>query len=152
MANQTLSRRVAALFTAHDAGTPAAWSGNYVDLPVGRIEGKQFLGKILGMTGCEISINSLPPGGGMSFWHAHTDNEEVYIFLSGQGQMQIDDTTLAVGAGSFVRIAPAAARIWRNTGAEPLVYLVLQVREGSLQHATISDGRLVERPVVWAGS
>ena len=77
MANQTLPQPVAALFTAHDAGEPATWSGNYVDLPVGRVEGKQFLSEILGMTGCEISINSLPPGGGMPFWHAHTNNEEV---------------------------------------------------------------------------
>ena len=32
----------------------------------------------LGLTGCEISINELPPKAAVPFVHAHKQNEEVY--------------------------------------------------------------------------
>ena len=37
----------------------------------------------LGLTGCEISINELPPKAAVPFVHAHKQNEEVYGVLGG---------------------------------------------------------------------
>lgn len=40
----------------------------------------------LGLTGAEISINTLPAGECVPFIHSHKQNEEVYYILSGSGK------------------------------------------------------------------
>jgi mannose-6-phosphate isomerase-like protein (cupin superfamily) len=86
----------------------------------------------------------------MPFLHAHKQNEELYIVLSGQGEMQADGEIVSLREGSAVRIAPSAWRCWRATGTEPMVYLVIQAKAGSLEQATGSDGLLTDQPVVWS--
>lgn len=103
-------------------------------------KGKHFLKDELGLSGMEISINSLPAGVAMPFWHSHRLNEEVYVFLSGEGEFCVDERIVPVGPGSVVRVAPEGQRCWRNTGKEPLNYLVIQARAGSMDGATIADG------------
>lgn len=44
---------------------------------------RQELHDALGLTGCEVSVNTLPAGAGIPFVHAHTKNEEVYGVLAG---------------------------------------------------------------------
>ena len=41
--------------------------------------GKVFLHDLLGLTSCEISVNSMPAGVKLPFKHKHKQNEEVYI-------------------------------------------------------------------------
>ena len=48
------------------------------------VPGKVFVKDALQLTGVEMSYNCFPPGFSMPFLHAHRDNEEVYLFLSGQ--------------------------------------------------------------------
>jgi uncharacterized cupin superfamily protein len=62
-------------------------------LPDSKLEmkGKLFINALVGLTGSEISFNALPPKASMPFYHKHTENEEVYIVLSGIGEFQIDD-------------------------------------------------------------
>ena len=43
------------------------------------------LHNLLGLTGCEISINELPAKAAVPFVHAHKQNEEVYGVLGGKG-------------------------------------------------------------------
>lgn len=116
------------------------------------VHGKVFLKALLGLTGMEISCGVLPAGAGMPFLHAHRENEEVYVFVSGCGQVQVDGEVVDVREGSVVRIGPAGARGWRNTGSEPLVYLVIQAKEGSLTQWTGTDGVLVPGAPVWPGT
>lgn len=47
---------------------------------------------------------------------------------------------VAVDSGSLVRIAPAVSRCVRCTSAEPLVYICIQAKEGSLEQYTMTDG------------
>lgn len=103
-------------------------------------KGKHFLKEALGLSGMEISINSLPAGGAMPFTHIHQLNEEVYFFLSGDGEFRVDDWTMSVGPGSVVRVAPEGRRCWRNIDKQPLNYLVIQARNGSMPGGTIDDG------------
>lgn len=116
---------------------------------LGEVKGKVFLGETLALTGMEVSLGTLPPGAGVPYLHAHKQNEELYLFLSGEGEMQVDGETVPVTAGSAVRIAPEGMRGWRNTGREPLHFLVVQAKAGSLEQATSQDGRLGEQPPVW---
>lgn len=137
-------------FTAYEAGARKDWPDHSIELPgLGKVSGKHFLKDILGFTGCEISINSLPPGTGMPFYHQHKDNEEVYIFIQGKGQVQVDDEVIDVQEGSIVRIAPNGQRTWRNNSNEPLLYIVIQMKENSLRQYGLGDGIVAEKAVAW---
>lgn len=48
----------------------------HVDMTASRTE----LHELLSLTGTEVSINNLPAGVSIPFVHAHTNNEELYIF------------------------------------------------------------------------
>ena len=115
----------------------------------GKVPGKLFLKEPLRMTGLEVSFGTIPPGRGTPFLHAHLENEELYIFMSGRGQMLVDGEMIEVSEGSAVRVAPAGARAWRNTGAEDLRYIVVQAKAGTLAHGTITDGYQVEGVPKW---
>jgi len=116
---------------------------------LGTVKGKHFLKDSLGLTSMEVSLNCFPVGKSMSFYHKHSENEELYYFLKGQGQFQVDDETFNVKEGTLVRVAPSGVRIWRNTGKENLYYLVIQARENSMNDGTISDGAAVQKDIVW---
>lgn len=142
--------RKGAHYTLFESGALKDWIGNSVEIPgLGSVPGKLFLKDLLGSTSCEISINALPPGQGMPFHHTHQQNEEIYIFIHGTGQVQIDGETLGVREGTIVRMAPAALRTWRNNGGETLVYIVMQMRAGSLQQYGVGDANVPEQTVTW---
>ncbi len=111
--------------------------------PVLKVDGKVFISEVLKTTGAEISFQTLPPQAAMPFFHRHRQNEEIYVFLKGSGAFQIDDACFDVGEGTLVRVAPEGRRSWRNTGDEPLVFMVIQVKHGTLEHFGVSDGMLV---------
>ena len=68
--------------------------------------GKAFLHDLLNLTSCEISVSSMPKGIKLPFNHKHIQNEEVYIFLKGEGIMIIDGETVNVKEGSCVKVLP----------------------------------------------
>ena len=137
-------------FTAYESGARSAWPDHSLEIPgLGEVQGKHFLKNMVGLTGCEISINSLPPGAGMPFHHTHQENEEVYIFIQGKGQMQIDGEIVDVQEGSIVRIAPSGLRTWRNNSNAPLLYIVAQMRENSLKQYGLGDGIVPQKEVLW---
>lgn len=113
------------------------------------VPGKVFLQAPLALTGAEVSFGLLPAGLGMPFLHRHREHEEIYLFLRGSGEVQVDDALLPVEEGSVVRVAPPAARALRNTGEEGLVYIVLQVQQNSLHVGTIDDGELLADKPAW---
>ena len=114
------------------------------------VEGKVFLNSLLGLTSSEISLNKLPPKASMPFHHKHQLNEEIYIFIKGKGEFQIDDKIFPVSEGTVVRVAPEGVRCWRNLSVEPLYYIVVQAPVGAYKSSgTISDGTVVQKPVRW---
>lgn len=113
------------------------------------LEGKKFLKEDLALTSMEVSINKMEPGTGMPFYHQHTENEELYIFIKGQGEFQIDDETFPVREGTAIRIAPNGVRIWRNNSTEALYYIVIQAKAESIGGSAIVDGKMVKKEVSW---
>ena len=133
-------------------------SGPWVDLdhrefrPPGAsrgLLGKVFLKEDLGLTAMELSLNKISPGRQSPFLHRHVEHEELYLFVRGTGQMQVDGAVFGVREGTTVRVAPEGVRAIRNSGTEDLYYVCVQARAGSLSGRTISDGRKVEGPVEW---
>jgi mannose-6-phosphate isomerase-like protein (cupin superfamily) len=113
------------------------------------IPGKKFVKDSLELSGMEISFNTVPGHGAIPFYHKHNANEELYRFLSGRGEMQVDGQTFAVTEGSAVRVAPTGKRAWRNTSDGPLVFVGIQARAGTLPQGDISDGEVIPGDVVW---
>lgn len=114
------------------------------------VEGKVFINKSLALTSAEISLNKLPAHGGMPFYHRHQQNEEIYIFLKGQGEFDVDGDIIPVCEGTVIRVSPEGERCWRNTSSEPLQYIVIQAKAGSYTHGTtIEDGIGTDRKVNW---
>lgn len=55
-----------------------------------KIPGKVFCSTALGTTGSEFSFQSFAPGTETGFLHSHKSHEELYFFLSGKGEFQVD--------------------------------------------------------------
>lgn len=124
----------------------------YVFAPEGmpiNVPGKLFLKEPMGLTSMEVSINKDAPGTGMNFFHRHRNNQEIYIFIGGTGEMMIDGERFPVQEGSVVRVEPAATRSWWNTGDEDLYYVVVQAPVGGFNGTSVEDGELVEGEVPW---
>ena len=96
-----------------------------------------------------MSLNVVPPGKGIPFLHRHWDNEEVYVVMRGRGQFLVDGECIDVREGSALRLAPEAARAWRNNSDAPLYFLHLQYRADSAIDGGTADGQKVEGKPAW---
>lgn len=112
----------------------------HVDMTASRTE----LHELLSLTGTEVSINNLPAGVSIPFVHAHTNNEELYIVLSGKGSFFVDDEEFLISEGDCLRVDPKGERCLKAADDSALRYLCIQSRAGSLQGYTMSDGIISE--------
>lgn len=114
------------------------------------IEGKVFLNDLLDLTSAEVSLNRFPPGTAMPFYHRHQANEEIYIFVRGRGEFQVDGETIPVTEGSVIAVAPNGSRGWRSLSDEALHFIVIQAPAGRYTSGvSITDGIAVNEPVTW---
>ncbi|WP_442483187.1 cupin domain-containing protein [Aeoliella sp. SH292] len=133
----------------HQAGPMTAWNEFRLAIPGLPPAAKQFLKEPLAMNGMEISLNSMLPGQGMPFVHRHRENEETYLFLSGTGEFQADGEVFAIEPGTCVCCAPEVGRSWRNTGADELLFVVIQTPNQPMATSTVADGERVDEPLCW---
>lgn len=107
-------------------------------------EGKQFVKDATGATSCEISFGTLLTGTAVPFFHSHKENEENYIILSGSGKFQVDDAVFDIAEGSVVRVSTNCDRNLKCTSEEPMCYICIQAKEGSLGGYTMTDAEITE--------
>lgn len=139
------------------ANFSAANFGKFVDIkdyvlelgPEIKIPGKIFGGQAVGATGSEFSFQVFAPGQETGFLHTHKNHEELYFFLSGKGEFQVDGDIFPIEEGSVVRVAPDGRRSVRNNGAEPLVMLCVQYRGNTFIADDATDGNILNEPVKW---
>ena len=117
--------------------------------PEVKIPGKVFGGAALGATGGEFSMQVFQPGTETGFLHTHKMHEELYFFLSGEGQFQVDGQVFPVQEGSVVRVSPDGKRSIRNNGTEPLVMLCVQYRGNTFTEEDATDGVILNEQVKW---
>lgn len=137
-------------FNAISVG-PFSELGDYV-LQLGpdlKIPGKVFGGAATHATGGEFSFQSFQPGTETGFLHTHKNHEELYFFLSGNGEFQVDGKTFPVSEGTVVRVAPDGKRTVRNNGDKPLIMLCVQYRGNTFTAEDASDGNILSEPVKW---
>lgn len=114
-----------------------------------KIPGKVFGGTALGTTGGEFSFQVFQPGSESGFYHTHKNHEELYFFIAGHGEYQVDGQNIPVCEGSVVRVSPNGKRTVRNTGTEPLVMLCVQYRGATFTADDAADGIILNEPVKW---
>lgn len=117
--------------------------------PEMKIPGKIFGGSAVGATGGEFSFQSFAPGTETGFIHIHKTHEELYFFLSGKGEFQVDGEVFNVEEGSVVRVAPAGKRSVRNNGTEPLLMLCVQYLGNTSTNEDAADGIILNEKVEW---
>ena len=107
---------------------------------IGKVDGARTeLHDKLGLTGAEISVNTLPAGASVPFVHAHKANEEIYYVLSGKGKAVVDGEETNLCEGDWMRIAPAGKRQFFAAADSPISYICIQVKAGSLGAYTADD-------------
>lgn len=146
-----LAARSGAHFTAARLGALGQLDRYALELPkLGRtLRGKAFLKEALGLTGMEVSATCLPAGGQTPVVHHHQDHEELYFFVQGRGQMQVDGELFDVEEGSAVRVAAGGARAIRASVTEPVVFLCVQARQGSMPTAEAYTDGVVDGAPSW---
>lgn len=137
-------------YAAVDLGAMAAL-GQYVTplAPGVEIPGKVFFDSAVKSSSMNLSFTVLPPHVAGDMIHTHTENEEIYLILTGEGEFKIDGQVVPVREGSAVRIAPAGRRSYRNTGDGPMTILCMQARAGSLTTPFFEDGVILEEKETW---
>lgn len=111
---------------------------NYTKTNIGS-EARVELHDKLALTGAEVSINQLPAGAGVPFVHAHQKNEEIYGIVAGAGKAVIDGEEVALTAGDWLKVAPAAKRQFSAAADTGITYICIQVKENSLGGFTAED-------------
>jgi mannose-6-phosphate isomerase-like protein (cupin superfamily) len=69
----------------------------------------RFARRNLELANSGLSYFRLDPGYRAPFGHAHSEQEEIYVILSGSGRVAVGDEIVDVGQWDAVRIAPGAA-------------------------------------------
>ncbi len=137
-------------FKAVDFGELSELKDYVLELGTGmKIPGKVFGGTVLGADGGDFSFQMFQPGTETGFLHKHKQHEELYFFLRGKGEFQVDGQIFPVKEGSVVRVAPEGERSVRNNGTEPLIMLCVQYKGNTFTAEDASDGIILEKQVKW---
>lgn len=137
-------------FAAVSVGKLSELSDYVLELGSGMaIPGKVFAGQVLGATGGEFSFQVFAPGTETGFLHTHKKHEELYFFLGGVGEFQVDGQVIPVSEGTVVRVAPAGKRSARSNGTEPLIMLCVQYLGDTFTADDATDGVLLPDAVKW---
>lgn len=79
----------------------------------------------------------LPPGG-VSGEHLHTRTEEVYLILTGRGEILLNGTPTEVGPGDVILTGVGSVHGLRNIGDDDVSWLVIEI--SSPQTAAVLRG------------
>ena len=59
--------------------------------------------------------------------HSHASAEEVFVFISGKGEMEVDGQVLEITSGDVLLIQPAEMHLLTNTGKEVMRFFTFRV-------------------------
>mgnify|MGYP001175574649 FL=1 len=102
--------------------------------------------KIIGFT-----ATAYEPGEEAGYWHSHSELEEIYIFLEGEGQMGLDDEVIDVKAGTVVHVGTGVMRTWRciPESSGQLRWLCVRAGAGPLEAIPSDAHPIRDIPMPW---
>jgi uncharacterized cupin superfamily protein len=112
---------------------------------------RRALGEQLGADAVSVNHYTVAPGERTAGLHAHLDQEEVFVVLSGEATFETLDGIRAVTEGEAIRFAPGEFQSCTNQSDERLVVLALGAPAGTDQlrvpvgcHACEADAMALE--------
>ena len=103
----------------------------------------------LGLTGADVSINTLPAGVAVPFVHEHQHNEELYGVLEGSGEFYLDGEVIKIQVGDWIRVLPKCHRAIRSSDKSALRFICIQTKVNSLEGFTMGDGVICQDKAPW---
>ena len=100
----------------------------------GEFQEVRFAHGDLGAEQTGVSFQRVKPGKRHAFAHRHHEAEEVYVVLSGEGRVKLDDEIRDVRPLDAIRVAPAVTRQFEagEDGLELLVFGARHERDGEI--------------------
>ena len=98
-----------------------------------------------------FTATAYEPGEETGYWHSHSELEEVYIFLEGEGQMGLDDDVVDVSAGAVIHVPTGVMRTWRCKPDSPtqLRWLCIRAGKGPLEAIPRDATPIRDIPMPW---
>jgi mannose-6-phosphate isomerase-like protein (cupin superfamily) len=135
-----------------EIGSPEQWRDHFGGFDDTRSrQGRRIVDHELTMQYIGLSVNALAPGEEAGYWHRHAQIEELYVFLSGQGEMGLDDDLVPVSSGTVVRVGQEVLRTWRALPESDgeLRWLCIRAGGAPLPHLPDDSSRDADRPMPW---
>jgi len=106
----------------------------------------ELVGEVIG-----VSATAYEPGEEAGYWHSHSEIDEMYVFLEGEGQLALDDEVLDVRAGTVVQVGVGVMRTWRCKPNSPSQLRWLCIRAGVKPLPSVpNDSEAIwDRPMPW---
>ena len=88
------------------------------------VQESRFPREELGAEVTGLAYHVVKPGQRQAFAHRHDEAEEIYVVLSGEGQIKLDDEVCDIGRMDAIRVAPGVARSFAaaDSGLELLAF------------------------------
>ena len=96
-----------AILDAPDLSTDTELLGRY-DLV--KVSSARYVREELGAVQTGLTHYRVAPGSRQGFAHRHSAVEEIYVALSGNGRIKVDDALFELAPLDAVRVAPASVR------------------------------------------
>lgn len=135
-----------------EIGALEEWRGHHGGFDEARSrDGRRVVDHELTMQYIGLTANALKPGEEAGYWHTHSQVEELYVFLSGRGQMGLDDDVVEVGPGTVIRVGQGVWRTWRALpdGKEELRWLCIRSGGQELPRLPDDGSRNPDKPMPW---
>ena len=98
-----------------------------------RVKGWKALAKSLKLKSMGLTVASFPAGEGYDHAHCHALQEEVYVLLSGRGEMIVDGKRLRLRPGDVVAADPPALRALRSGPRSSSTWLIVSAVPGTFR-------------------
>jgi mannose-6-phosphate isomerase-like protein (cupin superfamily) len=139
-------------YEVREIGGLDEWRDHYGGFrPQSSRQGRRVVDHEVEMQYIGMTANALAPGEQAGYWHTHSRIEELYVFLSGRGQLALDDEIVEVGPGTLVRVGQDVWRTWRCApdGTEELRWLCIRAGGYALPEFPDDAQRDEHRPMPW---
>lgn len=139
-------------FSVAQIGAMSTWRDHYggfvpeTSRPGRRVVDHELVSEVIGM-----SATAYEPGEQAGYWHSHSQVDELYVFLEGEGQLALDDEVIEVQAGTVVQVGVGVMRTWRCKPDSQQQLRWLCIRAGVRPLPAIPDDSkaIWDRPMPW---